>query len=103
MTSVPGHSSLAQLSRLPLDQLKIDRAFIIHALRRPADATIVKSTIDLAHNMGLTVVAEGVEGAATMQLLRTLGCDLVQGDHISTPLAPAQVRAFVATGSRVPA
>jgi diguanylate cyclase (GGDEF)-like protein len=98
-----GHSSLAQLSRLPLDQLKIDRAFITHALRRPADATIVKSTIELAHNMGLTVVAEGVEGAPTLQLLRAMGCDLVQGEHISTPLAPAQVRAFVAAGSRVPA
>jgi diguanylate cyclase (GGDEF)-like protein len=98
-----GHSSLAQLSRLPLDQLKIDRAFITHAHERPADATIVKSTIELAHNMGLTVVAEGVEGAPTVRLLRSLGCDLVQGEHISTPLAPAQVRAFVAASARVPA
>ncbi len=54
-----GHSSLAQLSRLPLDQLKIDRAFITHAHEWPADSTIVKSTIELAHNMGLMVIAEG--------------------------------------------
>ncbi len=98
-----GHSSLSQLSRLPLDQLKIDRGFITHAHERDADATIVKSTIELAHNMGLTVVAEGVENAAAVQLLRTLGCDLVQGEYISKPLAPEQVREFVAAGSAVPA
>jgi diguanylate cyclase (GGDEF)-like protein len=93
-----GHSSLAQLSRLPLDQLKIDRTFITHAHERPADATIVKSTIELAHNMGLTVVAEGVESATAVKLLRSMGCDLVQGEFISTPLTPGEVREFVATG-----
>ena len=98
-----GHSSLAQLSRLPLDQLKIDRAFITHAHERPADATIVKSTIELAHNMGLAVVAEGVEGAAAVQLLRTLGCDLAQGEYISGPLDPAEVPGFVATPAGAPA
>jgi diguanylate cyclase len=98
-----GHSSLAQLSRLPLDQLKIDRTFITQAHDRPADATIVKSTIELAHNMGLAVIAEGVEHAAALELLRTLGCDLVQGELISKPLAPGQVRDFVATGVRAPA
>ena len=94
-----GHSSLAQLSRLPLDQLKIDRAFITHAHERPADATIVKSTIELAHNMGLTVIAEGVESATAVQLLRTMGCDLVQGEYISRPLSPEQVPAFVAAAA----
>jgi diguanylate cyclase (GGDEF)-like protein len=98
-----GHSSLAQLSRLPLDQLKIDRAFITHAHERSSDATIVKSTIELAHNMGLTVVAEGVESESAVQLLRTMGCDLVQGEHISKPLAPTQVQDFVAGGGRAPA
>jgi len=91
-----GHSSLSQLSRLPLDQLKIDRAFITHAHERAADATIVKSTIELAHNMGLKVIAEGVEEAAAEKLLRALGCDLVQGEYISEPLTPEQVPAFVA-------
>jgi EAL domain-containing protein (putative c-di-GMP-specific phosphodiesterase class I) len=98
-----GHSSLAQLSRLPLDQLKIDRTFITHAHERAADATIVKSTIELAHNMGLKVVAEGIENAAAQHLLRDLGCDLVQGDYISRPLDPGQVREFVAAGGRAPA
>jgi diguanylate cyclase (GGDEF)-like protein len=98
-----GHSSLAQLSRLPLDQLKIDRAFITHAHERPSDATIVKSTIELAHNMGLTVVAEGVESELAVLLLRAMGCDLVQGEHISKPLGPAQVPDFVAGGVRAPA
>jgi diguanylate cyclase (GGDEF)-like protein len=98
-----GHSSLSQLSRLPLDQLKIDRGFITYAHERAADATIVKSTIELAHNMGLTVVAEGVESAATVQLLRTLGCDLVQGEHISGPLDPSQVPEFVAASLAAPA
>src|SRR5580692_4776313 len=98
-----GHSSLAQLSRLPLDQLKIDRTFITHAHERPADATIVKSTIELAHNMGLTVVAEGVESAPAVQLLRAMGCDLVQGEFVSKPLAPTQVREFVGRGAPVTA
>jgi diguanylate cyclase (GGDEF)-like protein len=98
-----GHSSLSQLSRLPLDQLKIDRGFITYAHERAADATIVKSTIELAHNMGLTVVAEGVESAATVQLLRSLGCDLVQGEHISGPLGPMQVPEFVAASLATPA
>src|SRR5580698_5767720 len=98
-----GHSSLSQLSRLPLDQLKIDRGFITHAHERPADATIVKSTIELAHNMGLTVVAEGVENERAVRLLRSMGCDLLQGEYISKPLEPAAVQAFVARSARAPA
>ncbi|MGC1458230.1 MAG: bifunctional diguanylate cyclase/phosphodiesterase [Steroidobacteraceae bacterium] len=93
-----GHSSLAQLSRLPLDQLKIDRTFITHAHERSADATIVKSTIELAHSMGLTVVAEGVESAPAVRLLQSMGCDLAQGEFISKPLAPTEILEFVATG-----
>ncbi len=98
-----GHSSLAQLSRLPLDQLKIDRAFITHAHERPADATIVKSTIELAHSMGLSVVAEGVENERAVRLLRAMGCDLLQGEYISKPLGPSEVQEFVARGARAPA
>jgi diguanylate cyclase (GGDEF)-like protein len=98
-----GHSSLAQLSRLPLDQLKIDRAFITHAHERPADATIVKSTIELAHNMGLSVVAEGIENERALRLLRSMGCDLLQGEYISKPLEPSAVQEFVARSARAPA
>ncbi len=78
--------------------MKIDRTFITHAHERPADATIVKSTIELAHNMGLTVVAEGVESVLTAKLLRAMSCDLVQGEYISQPLAPEEVLKFVASG-----
>ena len=60
-------------------------------------------TIELAHNMGLKVIAEGVEDASAERLLRDLGCDLVQGDYICRPLDPTEVPAFVAAGARAPA
>jgi diguanylate cyclase (GGDEF)-like protein len=88
-----GHSSLSQLSVLPVDELKIDRSFIAHADR--GAVTIVTSTIELGHSMGLKVVAEGVEDAAAWNLLRRLGCDFAQGYLISKPLAPDKVAAFV--------
>ena len=90
-----GYSSLSQLSRLPLDELKIDRSFIVRAHERRDDVTIIMSTIELAHNMGLKVVAEGVETQEAWNLLRRLGCDLVQGYLISHPLAPADMLAFL--------
>ncbi|WP_394788861.1 putative bifunctional diguanylate cyclase/phosphodiesterase [Rhodoferax sp.] len=81
-----GYSSLAYLKRLPVDELKIDKSFVMAMERDPDDAKIVRSTIDLAHNMGLTVVAEGVENAAIMNLLRELDCDEAQGYYMSRPL-----------------
>jgi diguanylate cyclase (GGDEF)-like protein len=90
-----GYSSLSQLSRLPVDELKIDRSFIMHAHERGDDAHIVMSTIELAHSMGLKVVAEGVETAEGWNLLRKLGCDYAQGYLISKPLAVADVTGFV--------
>jgi diguanylate cyclase (GGDEF)-like protein len=90
-----GYSSLSQLSRLPLDELKIDRSFITRAHERRDDVTIIMSTIELAHNMGLKVVAEGVETQEAWNLLRRLGCDLVQGYLISYPLTPADTVAFL--------
>jgi diguanylate cyclase (GGDEF)-like protein len=90
-----GYSSLSQLSRLPLDELKIDRSFITRAHERRDDVTIIKSTIELAHNMGLKVVAEGVETQEAWNLLRRLGCDLAQGYLISRPLPAAHTLAFV--------
>ena len=94
-----GHSSLSQLSVLPLDELKIDRSFISHA--DPSSVTIVTSTIELAHSLGLKVVAEGVEEAAAWNLLRRLGCDFAQGYLISKPLPPAEVPAFVGEANQV--
>ncbi len=84
-----GYSSLAYLKRLPVAQLKIDRSFVMSMETDPSDSVIVRSTIDLAHNMGLKVVAEGVENEAIFGLLQQLGCDLAQGYVLSRPVPPA--------------
>jgi EAL domain-containing protein (putative c-di-GMP-specific phosphodiesterase class I) len=89
-----GYSSLSYLKRLPVDQLKIDRSFA--AGLTPGDDAIVRFTIDLAHNLGLTVVAEGVESAATWDRLRQLGCDAAQGGFIALPASAAETRRWVA-------
>ena len=81
-----GYSSLAYLKRLPVDELKIDKSFVMGMAADAGDAKIVRSTIDLAHNLGLSVVAEGVESAAVLALLHTLRCDEGQGYHMSKPL-----------------
>jgi EAL domain-containing protein (putative c-di-GMP-specific phosphodiesterase class I) len=81
-----GYSSLAYLKRLPVDEIKIDRSFVIDMKLDNNDAVIVRSTIDLAHNMSLRVVAEGVENPETLRLLTSLGCDVVQGFFVSRPL-----------------
>ena len=74
-----GYSSLAYLRRLPLDELKIDKSFTMGMAADASDALIVRSTIELAHKLGLTVIAGGVEDEATLNQLRELGCDAVQG------------------------
>jgi EAL domain-containing protein (putative c-di-GMP-specific phosphodiesterase class I) len=89
-----GYSSLSHLSRLPFDELKIDRSLLAHAHERKEDATIVASTIELAHSMRLRVVAEGVETAESWNLLRKLGCDFAQGYLVSPPIAADQIPAF---------
>ena len=81
-----GYSSLAYLKRLPVDELKIDKSFVLAMISDTGDAKIVRSTIDLAHNLGLSVVAEGVENAAIFNALRRLGCDEAQGFHLSRPM-----------------
>ncbi|HEY9051645.1 MAG TPA: EAL domain-containing protein, partial [Gammaproteobacteria bacterium] len=81
-----GYSSLSYLRQLPIDALKIDRLFVKDMLSNEHDAIIVSSTITLAHNLSLGVVAEGVENETTMNLLKTMGCDLVQGYFISKPM-----------------
>lgn len=84
-----GYSSLAQLKRLPVDELKIDKSFVMDLKGDSEDAVIVKSTIELAHSMGLSVVAEGVETPAAWSALNLFGCDVAQGYLISKPL-PAE-------------
>lgn len=81
-----GHSSLAYLKRLQPHTLKIDRSFIGDMLEDEADVVIVRSTIALAHGLGLTVVAEGIENQETLELLRSMGCDQAQGYHIARPM-----------------
>jgi diguanylate cyclase (GGDEF)-like protein len=83
-----GYSSLANLRRLPIDELKIDRSFVSPMLSDESDLIIVRSTINLGHDLGLKVVAEGVEDVATLHRLGGLGCDLAQGYHFSKPLPP---------------
>lgn len=80
-----GFSSLGYLRRLPIHTLKIDRLFVEDMLVNEQDANIVRSTIGLAHNLNLEVIAEGVENAGIQNLLGQMGCDLIQGYHLSRP------------------
>lgn len=81
-----GYSSLSRLKKLPVQELKIDRSFVIDMMRNNDDHVIVKSTIDLAHNLGLGVVAEGVETEQTYAELKRMGCDIAQGYYLSRPV-----------------
>ena len=84
-----GYSSLAYLKRLPVDELKIDQSFVLNMERDLDDAKIVRSTVDLAHNLGLNVVAEGVETVKAWKLLQSLGCDECQGYLVAKPMPEA--------------
>jgi diguanylate cyclase (GGDEF)-like protein len=86
-----GYSSLSYLKRLPVTELKIDKSFVMQMEHNEGDRKIVKSTIDLGHNMGLKVVAEGVEHAAVMTLLTKMGCDQAQGNYINPPIPAEQL------------
>ncbi|KQW45747.1 MULTISPECIES: bifunctional diguanylate cyclase/phosphodiesterase [unclassified Roseateles] len=89
-----GYSSLAYLKRLPVDELKIDKSFVMAMERDLDDARIVRSTIELAHNLGLTVVAEGVETIKAWAMLSRLGCDEGQGYYICKPMPQEQFIAW---------
>ena len=86
-----GHSSLAQLHALPVDELKIDRAFVMNLERSASNLAIVRTTIELGHSLGLKVVAEGIETPEVWASLLRLGCDLAQGYYISRPIPVAEV------------
>ncbi|WP_440997576.1 EAL domain-containing response regulator [Arhodomonas sp. SL1] len=83
-----GYSSMVQLTRLPFSELKIDKSFTIAATASEEARTIVRSTIDLSRSLGLEAVAEGVEDAATLELLQELRCDMAQGYYIAPPMPP---------------
>ena len=82
-----GYSSLSYLRRLPVHELKIDQSFVSGMLTDPQDEVIVRSTVDLGHNLGLKVVAEGVESRSVLERLTEMGCDVAQGYVISRPLS----------------
>lgn len=88
-----GYSSMYYLAQLPLDELKIDLMFVKTMLEAPQNAKIVRSLIDLAHNLELTVVAEGVESEEIIEALAHLGCDIAQGYYIGRPLGVADLTA----------
>lgn len=99
-----GQSTLTYLKGLPLSELKIDRSFVQYAHRDQGDALLVSSTVELAHRMGLEVVAEGIEDAECLDFLRSIGCDYAQGYYIAKPMPAAgfidMVRNKTATGLR---
>jgi diguanylate cyclase (GGDEF)-like protein/PAS domain S-box-containing protein len=98
-----GYSSLAHLKQLPVDVLKVDRSFVSDMVADDSDRIIVRSTIDLAHNLGLRVVAEGVEDEATATLLAELGCDQAQGYHFSPPVPATDLTRWLReVGTRFP-
>jgi diguanylate cyclase (GGDEF)-like protein len=94
-----GYSSLTYLMKLPVDELKIDRSFVGNLSGDDSLKTIVRSTIELGHSLGLKVVAEGVEDARAFALLRELNCDAAQGYYMSPPLAAEAFRAWLRGGS----
>ena len=91
-----GQSTLNYLKRLPLSELKIDRSFVQFAHQDKSDALLVRSTLELAHGLGLTVVAEGVEDAACLDFLREIGCDYAQGYLIGKPMTSSDLADLVA-------
>lgn len=92
-----GYSSLAQLRQLPVQELKIDQTFIRQLGPEGDDAVIVRSTIEMSHRLGLKVVAEGIESALVLELLRDWGCDVAQGYYISRPVPASALQAWLAS------
>jgi EAL domain-containing protein (putative c-di-GMP-specific phosphodiesterase class I) len=86
-----GYSSLSYLRQLPVDEIKIDRSFVMNMSEQADDAVIVRSTVDLGRNLGLDVVAEGVESLELWNRLRDLGCNIAQGYYLSRPLPSHQL------------
>lgn len=94
-----GYSSMAQLKRLPVDELKIDKSFVLALDSSEDDEIIVRSTIELGHNMGLKVVGEGVESRGGLEMLRKLRCDIAQGHYISRSLPSEKFTAWWQSGA----
>jgi EAL domain-containing protein (putative c-di-GMP-specific phosphodiesterase class I) len=96
-----GYSSLNYLRRFPVDSLKIDRSFIADVASDPSGASVVTSVIDIAHNLGLTAVAEGVETREQLVFLLGCGCDMFQGFLFSKPLPAEEFADLLREGRRL--
>lgn len=94
-----GFSSLRQLTRVPFTELKIDKSFVTDCANVDSLTAIVKSSIDMAHKLGIESVAEGVESEAVLDKLRVLGCDIVQGYYIAQPMAESRLMEYLAAGA----
>ncbi|MDF2825784.1 MAG: diguanylate cyclase protein, partial [Mycobacterium sp.] len=86
-----GYSSLSYLGELGVDELKFDRAFVAPILHSPSAQVIVRSAVTMAHTLGMTCVAEGVDNADTVRMLSLYGCDMVQGNYCSPPVSAAEI------------
>lgn len=93
-----GYSSLSYIKKLPVHELKIDKSFVLSLTASEEDDVIVRSTIDMGHNLGLSITAEGVEDEASLARLRALGCEAAQGFYMSRPVPEPEFRALVAEG-----
>jgi len=93
-----GQSTLSYLKQLPLNELKIDRSFVQFAHQNRGDGVLVRSTINLAHELGLKVVAEGIEDAECLAFLKSVGCDMAQGYFISRPIPAGELRELLERG-----
>jgi EAL domain-containing protein (putative c-di-GMP-specific phosphodiesterase class I) len=82
-----GYSSLVYLKNLPADEIKIDKSFVMNMANDKKDESIVKAAVDLAHALGLKVVAEGVENEKTLDILTEMGCDYAQGHYMAKPMS----------------
>jgi EAL domain-containing protein (putative c-di-GMP-specific phosphodiesterase class I) len=97
-----GYSSLSYLKRLPVNEVKIDKSFVLNMQEDDNDAVIVRSIVDLGKNLGLRVIAEGVETAVAWNALKEMGCDIAQGYVLSRPMPSAQINAWLETVMPVP-
>ena len=97
-----GHSSLGYLKDFPISRLKLDRTFIMHIETEPSDAIIVSAAVNLAHALGMDVVAEGVETVKQVEYLARLDCDIIQGYYYSQPLLAAEAEVFIREHNVVP-
>ncbi len=90
-----GYSSLSYIKKLPIDEIKVDRSFVMEMTEDSDDDVIVRATIELAHNLGLNIVAEGVHDKLTWDRLKELGCDIAQGHYLSKPLTASAFTAWL--------